>query len=151
MSHFSRYIAHQYFRLARREWGLQVQRCETSPERALHAAASLQALCGDGSNSHYQTTLPNPSVVEAENSTAINDLWDDTNGLQPAELLSKKAKTGTFSLQSVLGSPDSNERERAQIDAVGHERSLVEPQYEPGDPIQLEILNFPTALGLFDR
>ena len=82
-------------------------------------------------------------------STPANELWDGSNGLQPAELLNKKAKTGKFSLQTVLST--SSDVEDAAAESPNPDSADPEHRYALDDPIRSNLLNFPTALGLYDR
>lgn len=76
-------------------------------------------------------------------------LWGDSNALQPAELLNKNAKTGKFSLQNVLSTPEADEQDDA-IPAIEHASPEKIDAQSLDDPVRCKILNFPIALGLFN-
>lgn len=81
-------------------------------------------------------------------------IWDDTNALQPTELLNKNAKTGKFSLRNVLSTAndDDDNPEIGEAGKHGSDHTAmggIDPT-SLDDPVHCEILNFPIALGLFN-
>ena len=92
------------------------------------------------------------SNVADENSSGV-DMWETSGSLQPAELLNTNAKAGKFSLQNVLSTEnpsDPDEIETKQSESMSMNVDKVKNQ-SMDDPIISQILNFPVALGLFDR
>ncbi|RDW84488.1 hypothetical protein BP6252_02078 [Coleophoma cylindrospora] len=96
----------------------------------------------DGASSHYSSV--------GQSAPSEKGIWDESNALQPAELLNKNAKTGKFSLQNVLSTANASDPDE-QDDGAAHHTS-PEGRYiqHLDDPIRCKILNFPIALGLFD-
>lgn len=107
-------------------------------------------------------TSPDPDFVEmdrqrshhtlstTDDTTTAVQMWDGgSSSLQPAELLNHNAKTGQFSLQNVL-STENSPVEQGMKDAE-NPVSVENEVYGNDDPIRCNILNFPVALGLFDR
>ena len=72
--------------------------------------------------------------------------WE-TQGLQPAGLLSKEAQTGRFSLQNILCVPDVLRPNSDRVSDMSSKTNLDNRD----DPVACNILTFPVALGLLDR
>jgi hypothetical protein len=95
--------------------------------------------------------MPEPtysSNVDDDATSEVNS-WDGSSSLQPAELLNTNAKTGKFSLENVL----SMENGLGPSGVKQSEESSSDDNMSQSmdDPIRCKILNFPVALGLFDR
>lgn len=99
-------------------------------------------------------TYPVSASGLTDHTSPAKTLWDHSNNtlqLQPAELLNKNAKTGKFSLQNVLSTATGSDQEDTGEDDMGHSSPENSFAYSVDDPIRSKILNFPIALGLFDR
>lgn len=66
------------------------------------------------------------------------DFWTQSNGIQPADVLSRRATSGMFSLQNILSTQHTDTSQRTSQD------------FDEDDPIDKGLVNLHVATSLFD-
>lgn len=134
-----------YLRLNRNTSIFGTENAGTSKSPHQSEATSVVGLDQDqqrGTGSNVPVAGHENSLVEPRNGA-----WG-TEALQPVGILSKEAKRGRFTLESILSVP---EEIRPSTAPANIPESSVAESSNLDDPITSKLLSFPVALGLFDR
>lgn len=106
-----------------------------TPEHIGVRSGALHDADGPSDQEHSHPTALPPSY-RVENSH--QDFWTESNGFQPADILSRRATNGMFSLQNVLSTQHTDTSEGST------------QAFSVDDPIDKGLVNLQVATSLFD-